>query len=404
MATIKHKPFWTTERRSHNAFGFPRDEVDIAIIGGGLKGLATMYFLSQYNLRCIILERGTLGCGESSRNIGAVCTVPDCSPNTHSEDVIIERVRLAEKSRDMLKELIHEISYDADLVCNGGVHLAANETQVAQLEVLHGLLVKNGIVCDELDHKQVADLVAGKFTAGLYYPGEATINPSKLLDLLIAINGTFVNNSAVEYFTVDHIEETDDGVDIMSDEGMLVKARTAVICTDNLTHFYTDPAELFGPETASLCFTTSPIEKVAGKIPMTARTVTGIQAWSIQDGRLIYSFRGRPTQGGNFGYNDDDIRKAQRFLTQYVPFSKGHYYQEYIWSSNYRKPMSLLPFTRLAPGSNKVVLNAGYGYSVLDLFLAGAERAAKRVKDVLTQESLGGVEGAEPAPARDPEE
>jgi len=400
---IQHRPFWATERRSHNAFGFPNYKVDIAIIGGGLKGLATMYFLSALNLRCILLERGTLGCGESTRNIGAVCSVPDCSPNLFDEDVVVQRIRMAEKNRDMLSSMVNELNFDINLVRNGGLHLAANEIQVAQLEVLHGLLVKNNIVCDELDSKQVNDLVAGsKFEAGLYYPGEATLNPNKLLDLFITLNQTFVNNVAVEYFVVNDLYETDTGVEIVSDNGTKIYARTAIVCTDQFKRFYPDTTLSQGEETKSLCFASQPIDKMVGKMPMTSRTVTGMQAWTVHNGRIIYTFRNRTGFSDNFGYNEDDIRKAQRFLTQYIPISKGHYYQEFIWSSVYRKAERLLPFISKAPGSEKIVFNVGYGYSTLDLFFTGAEEASECAKQILNNESPGGAEGVKQTPEGDP--
>lgn len=393
---INHKPFWATNRHSHNAFGNPTEEVDIAIIGGGLKGLATMYFLSSLGLRCMLLERGTVGCGESSRNIGAICTVPDCSPNMFEDDVILQRISMAEKNRKMLTAVIDEVGFDIDLVCNGGLHLAANDAQIAQLEVLHGLLAKNNIVCDELDSKQVTNLVAGhKFIAGLYYPSEATLHPAKLLDLLTLLNAAFVKNTVVEYFNVVSIEETDNSVEILSDRGTHVRSSVAVICTDQLSYFYKNSSILQGDDVLSLCFASEPIDKILVKMPMSSRTVTGMQAWTIHDGRIIYSFRNRVGTGDNFGYNEDDIRKSQRFLVNYIPASKGHYHQEYMWSSNYKKTTNLLPFIDFVPGSNKIIANIGYGYSILDLFLKGAEIAAECTTKALNNKPLGGAESAE---------
>ena len=401
---IQHKPFWAAERRSHNAFGFPQSQVDIAIIGGGLKGLATMYLLSALNRSCILLERGSIGGGESTRNIGAVCTVPDCSPNTFDENVIIERIRMAETNRDKIGMLLDELQYGVDFVRNGGLHLAANATQLAQLEVLHRLLAQNNIVCDELDSDQINALVAGsRFEAGLYYPSEATLNPSKLLDLLVLLNAAFTHNAAVEYFTVDRVEETGTGVDILSDRGTRIHASVVIICTDQFSHFYTNSEIPIGEESASLCFATEPLDKILGKTSMSSRTVTGMQAWTIYDGRIIYSFRNRSSAGDNFAQDNDDIRKAQRFLTHYLPTSKGHHHQEYIWSSTYRKAASLLPFTALAPGSNKIILNVDYGYSVLDLFLAGAEKVAIHTQEVLNNQPVGGAESVEQSSEGDPE-
>jgi hypothetical protein len=408
---ILHQPFWTEKRNSHSGFGFSGGEADVVIIGGGLRGLATMYFLSSQNMHCTLLERNTVGGKESLRNIGAVCAIPDCSPNMFEENAIIDRIKFAESNREMLSLLVTEMGIDVDLVCNGGLHLAANDTQAAQLSVLQGLLVKNGFVCDELDGKQITDLVGGsQFEAGLYYPGEATINPSKLIDLYLSLLKVFTNNTLTEGFNVGHIEETAEGVTVTSDRGTVINARAVVICADECQHFYygdksnrsdkQDEAALElpnGAELGTLCFATQKIDKIAGKTPMSARTVTGIQAWTIHDGRIIYAFRHRKTTGDNYGYDEDDIRKSQKFLNQYVPVSKGHFHQEYIWTSTYRQPGNLLPHIGLASGKKRIVLNVDYGYNVLDFFLAGSETASKCVKTILENEPAGGADSAEPA-------
>lgn len=62
----------TTDRYQHPALT-ENTETDIVIIGGGLSGLATAYFLSQYNeYKIHLLERHFLGWGASGRNGGQI--------------------------------------------------------------------------------------------------------------------------------------------------------------------------------------------------------------------------------------------------------------------------------------------------------------------------------------------
>src|SRR3712207_4324288 len=53
----------------------PNDEVlprsaDVVIIGGGIVGSATAYYLAKRGLSVALLEKGYVGCEQSSRNWG----------------------------------------------------------------------------------------------------------------------------------------------------------------------------------------------------------------------------------------------------------------------------------------------------------------------------------------------
>lgn len=53
----------------------PPDNVDVAIVGGGIIGISTAYALARAGVRVALLEKATLGCEQSSRNWGWVRTL-----------------------------------------------------------------------------------------------------------------------------------------------------------------------------------------------------------------------------------------------------------------------------------------------------------------------------------------
>jgi glycine/D-amino acid oxidase-like deaminating enzyme len=60
---------------SPRAKKIPNDEIlprsaDVVIIGGGIVGTATAYYLAKRGLSVALLEKGYIGCEQSTRNWG----------------------------------------------------------------------------------------------------------------------------------------------------------------------------------------------------------------------------------------------------------------------------------------------------------------------------------------------
>ena len=47
-------------------------EVDVVVIGGGIIGAAATYFMSKQGYKVALIEKGLVGCEQSSRNWGWV--------------------------------------------------------------------------------------------------------------------------------------------------------------------------------------------------------------------------------------------------------------------------------------------------------------------------------------------
>ena len=46
------------------------DKVDVVIIGGGVAGVCTAWFLAEQGVHALIVEKGRVACEQSSRNWG----------------------------------------------------------------------------------------------------------------------------------------------------------------------------------------------------------------------------------------------------------------------------------------------------------------------------------------------
>ncbi len=107
---------------------------DVAVIGGGIVGLATAYAAACKGLRTIVFERNTTALGSSVRNFGLI------SPISQPAGLMYDRAMLS-------REIWLDIASESGLLVNqnGSLQLAYHEEEVA---VLHEFM-KNAHFTDD---------------------------------------------------------------------------------------------------------------------------------------------------------------------------------------------------------------------------------------------------------------
>ena len=97
---------------------------DVAIVGGGLMGAATAFFLAMRGRSVILLERNLVGQHASGTNFG----------NVRRQGRFLPQLPLANRSRDIWGRLPELIGEDAEFLATGHVRVAFNEEDAAALE------------------------------------------------------------------------------------------------------------------------------------------------------------------------------------------------------------------------------------------------------------------------------
>ena len=140
----------------------------VVVIGGGVTGLSTAFWLAEAGVEVLVLERGIVGCEASGRNGGG------CSH--HHSPLFAEEQRLWPMMDDLL-------GYPTEFVPNR-IRVALSAAQYD----LYGCAVTNarkqGFRADDLDAQQVRDLVplAGdNVHAGHYYHFGGHANPHRTI-------------------------------------------------------------------------------------------------------------------------------------------------------------------------------------------------------------------------------
>lgn len=164
----------------------------VVIVGGGVTGLSTAWWLAREGVDVLVLEAGLIGWGASGRNGGG------CSH--HHSPLFLEEQRLW----PMMDELL---GYPTEYRPHR-ISIALDEHQLSLDRKVVGEIAHYGLRADLLDPQQVRELVpfAGdNVLAGYYYPLGGHANPHRTLQAyawaLQDIGGRILEHTPVLGFT-----------------------------------------------------------------------------------------------------------------------------------------------------------------------------------------------------------
>ncbi len=150
-----------------------KNKADIAIIGGGIVGLAHAYAAVKKNLNVVVFERNQKAVGASIRNFGLIW------PIGQKPGINLQR---ALKSREIYFELAEKAGFW--LKSNGALHLAYHQDEMDVMEEFYGSSKKYGYSCELFlnDHKDLNSIIKRTGLKGAMRSStELTVDPREVL-------------------------------------------------------------------------------------------------------------------------------------------------------------------------------------------------------------------------------
>ncbi|MCQ4159532.1 FAD-binding oxidoreductase [Roseomonas sp. GC11] len=100
------------------------NRADVLIIGGGLMGAATAFFLRRHGLSAILIERDLVGQAATNASFG----------NIRRQGRFLPQLPLANRSRALWGQLGALLGEDAEFLASGHIRVAFEEAEAAKLE------------------------------------------------------------------------------------------------------------------------------------------------------------------------------------------------------------------------------------------------------------------------------
>ncbi|NUN07472.1 MAG: FAD-binding oxidoreductase [Bdellovibrio sp.] len=165
---------------------------DIVVVGGGIAGLSTAYWLQRHDphLKIAVLEKNLVGSGASGRNAGFVT----CGSTEHfiklQDQFGLEKAteiwKFSEDNRKLLLEHVIQDSADAvDFRPTGSCTVAPSAAHWEKYQAIGAVMRTQGLDVQEVGPQDLErDYGVTGFDGGIQYAGDGYVHPIKLLQHL----------------------------------------------------------------------------------------------------------------------------------------------------------------------------------------------------------------------------
>lgn len=350
--------FWMEDGPAIEAPKLAQDaECDVVIVGSGIAGLSTAYELARFGKSVIVIDRGRIGRGMTSRTTAHLATELD---DFYSELINIhgeEKARLHYDSQvaavNRIEAICRDEGIDADFARLDGYLFPAGESHRSDLEEEFEACRKIGVDVEWADRAPVPGVDTGR---ALRFPNQGRFHPLKYLaGLARAIEGRGGRLFA-DTFHVDD-EEKDGGVVITTEAGPVIRAGAAVFATNAPTN---NRVEIHSKQIPDRTYV------IAGRVPK--GSVPDALVWDTED--AYHYVRIQPLGpnevlliAGGGDHRSGECEDIEARIAGIERWTRDHYPSldriDYRWSGQVMEPIDFMPFSGRNPGNENVYIHTG---------------------------------------------
>jgi glycine/D-amino acid oxidase-like deaminating enzyme len=150
-------------------------QADVVVVGAGIVGCATAYYLARRGVRVAVVERGSVAGEQSRKNWGFV--------RQQGRDPL--EVPLVMEANRIWRGLERELGADIEWTQGGNLALAADDARMARFEEWLPIAREFGLETRLLRARELSAVVpglGGSWVGGMHTPGDGHADPEKTTD------------------------------------------------------------------------------------------------------------------------------------------------------------------------------------------------------------------------------
>ncbi|MBL8755654.1 MAG: FAD-binding oxidoreductase [Planctomycetes bacterium] len=359
---------------------------DVAIVGGGIAGIATALHLANAGLDVTVLEQRTVASRASGRNDGQLLLgLGEHYHRIHGQFGAVKARVLwdfLKSNHAALRAAIAEHGIDCGLHTDGGLRLAETPHEWHELQTAAALLTEERRPHRLVTAAELAQwLPAGRgFHGALHLLGEAIVQPVQMVRGL-ATAAARAGASIVEGADVVSLRGDAGAFTVALRDGRSLDAAIVVHCTSTLAREL-DPSGLLArtvfPFRGQIIATEPlPAAVLAGFPPYAMSSNFCYEYFRVADGRFVLGGKRWSVPGEQLGILDDDGHHPQ-ITTNLLAWVHDHFPSlaavpfPHLWTGIMAGTPDGLPLVGALPGApGQFALCAFNGYGLSFAFLAG---------------------------------
>ena len=138
------------------------------VVGAGMVGAACAYYCARAGLTVTVVERGSVAAGTSGAGEGNILV---------SDKEVGPELELALLSARLWRELAAAHGPAFEYEEKGGLMVATTDAELAALHALAAEQAAHGVTAEHVDPVTVEPHIAPGLAGGVYYPGDAQVQP-----------------------------------------------------------------------------------------------------------------------------------------------------------------------------------------------------------------------------------